>query len=96
MQDDYFILIVWLYFSPFMCDLRGWTRVWCATSSFAIMHGKSSLIETLMVSMFGSSFTVDKSEFTKARLRALQAVPSAFRWFLTMWDALPSISTAKT
>ena len=81
LQDDYFILMSWLYFSPFMCDLRtraaGLDEDVVRFPAFAIVYGKSncgktSLIDTLMVSMFGAPFTVDKSQFTKSRLRALQ------------------------
>ena len=92
LQDDYFILLAWLYFSPFMCDLRaqaaGLDEDVVRYPSFAIVHGKSncgktSLIETLMVSMFGNPFNVDKSEFTKSKLRALQA---SFKRFPVVFD----------
>ncbi len=92
LQDDYFILLAWLYFSPFMCDLRaqadGLDEDVVRYPSFAIVHGKSncgktSLIDTLMVSMFGNAFSMDKNEFTKARLRALQA---RFKRFPVVFD----------
>ena len=81
LQRDYFTLMGWLYFSPFMCDLRSLAflrdsdvvRYPC----FAIIFGKSncgktSLVDTLTTSMFGRAHTVDKSSFTAARLRGLQ------------------------
>ncbi|MDE2817951.1 MAG: phospholipase D family protein [Chloroflexota bacterium] len=80
LQRDYFILWSWLYFAPFMCDMRtlaGHQGDIFRFPSFAIVYGKpscgkSSLIETLMTSMFGKAFTIDKREFTKAQLRDIQ------------------------
>ena len=92
LQEDYFILMSWLYFSPFMCDLRtrarGLDEDVVRFPAFAIVYGKSncgktSLIETLMVSMFGAPFTVEKSQFTKTRLRALQ---SNFKRYPVVFD----------
>ena len=81
LQRDYFILWSWLYFAPFMCDLRFRALVnrrdVIRYPVFAIAFGKSncgksSLVKTLMISMFGKLPDVDKSSFTRARLRALQ------------------------
>ena len=80
LQRDYFILWSWLYFSPFMCDMRtsaGHDGDIFRFPSFAIVYGKpscgkSSLIDTLMTSMFGRAYSVDKREFTKGRLRDIQ------------------------
>ena len=81
LQRDYFILWSWLYFSPMMCDMRSLALIRdediIRYPSFAIVFGKSncgktSLIDTLMTSMFGKSTPVDKSGFTAARLRGLQ------------------------
>ena len=80
LQRDYFILWSWLYFSPFMCDMRtlaGHEGDIFRYPSFAIVYGKpscgkSSLIDTLMTSMFGRAYNVDKREFTKGRLRDIQ------------------------
>ena len=80
LQWDYFILWSWLYFSPFMCDMRtlaGHDGDIFRFPSFAIVYGKpscgkSSLIETLMTSMFGKDYQIDKDGFTKGRLRAIQ------------------------
>ena len=81
LQRDYFILWSWLYFSPFICDMRSLALIKdediIRYPSFAIVFGKSncgktSLIDTLMTSMFGKSTLVDKSGFTASRLRALQ------------------------
>ena len=81
LQWDYFTLWSWLYFSPFMCDMRTLARNWdedvIRYPSFAIIHGKShcgktNLIDTLIASMFGRVFSVYKSSFTKTNLQGLQ------------------------
>ena len=91
LQWDYFILWSWLYFSPFMCDMRtlaGHDGDIFRFPSFAIVYGKpscgkSSLIDTLMTSMFGRAYNVDKREFTKSRLRDIQ---HAYRRFPAVFD----------
>ena len=91
LQRDYFILWSWLYFSPFMCDMRtlaGHEGDIFRYPSFAIVYGKpscgkSSLIDTLMTSMFGRAYNVDKREFTKRRLRDIQ---HAYRRFPAVFD----------
>ena len=81
LQRDYFTLMSWLYFSPFLCDMRSLALLQDSDviryPSFAIVFGKSncgktSLVDTLMTSMFGFAHTVDKGSFTKAQLRGLQ------------------------
>ena len=81
LKRDYFILWSWMYFSPFMCDVRSLAlirgRDVIRYPSFAIVFGKSncgktSLVDTLMTSMLGRAHNVEKSNFTSARLRALQ------------------------
>ena len=81
LQSDYFILMSWLYFSPFMCDMRSLALLQDSDviryPSFAIVFGKSncgktSLVDTLMTSMFGYAKTVDKRSFTTAQLRSVQ------------------------
>ena len=81
LQRDYFILASWLYFSPLMCDLRSLALLKDSDviryPSFAIVFGKSncgktSLVDTMMISMFGYVPTVDKGSFTRAQLRGLQ------------------------
>jgi hypothetical protein len=79
-QRDYFAFMCWFYFSPFICDLRNQA---VSTQSyifdfpfFAIIYGKSNcgktkLIETLMMSMFGNYQFVDKPLFTRSNMRAL-------------------------
>ena len=71
----------WLYFSPFMCDLRSLALLRDSDvirfPSFAIVFGKSncgktSLVDTLMTSMFGHPHIVDKRSFTTTKLRGLQ------------------------
>ena len=91
LQRDYFILWSWLYFSPFMCDMRtlaGHDGDIFRFPSFAIVYGKpscgkSSLIDTLMTSMFGKAYNVDKREFTKSRLRDIQ---HAYKRFPVVFD----------
>ena len=81
LQRDYFTLMSWLYFSPFLCDLRSLALLQDSDviryPSFAIVFGKSncgktSLVDTLMTSMFGFAHTLDKRSFTTAQLRGLQ------------------------
>ena len=92
LQQDYFALWSWLYFSPFMCDLRRLALIQnedvIRYPSFAIAFGKSncgksSIIDTLMTSMFGKVNTVDKRSFTSARLRGLQ---QAYRRLPVVFD----------
>ena len=81
LQRDYFTLMSWLYFSPLLCDLRSLALLQDSDviryPSFAIVFGKSncgktSLVDTLMTSMFGYAHTLDKRSFTTAQLRGLQ------------------------
>ena len=81
LQRDYFTLMAWLYFSPFMCDMRSLALLQDSDvirfPSFAIIFGKSncgktSLVDTLMTSMFGYSPTIDKQAFTASKLFGLQ------------------------
>ena len=92
LQRDYFTLMSWLYFSPFMCDMRSLALLQDSDvirfPSFAIVFGKSncgktSLVDTLMTSMFGFAHTVDKGSFTKAQLRGLQ---HGYRRFPVVFD----------
>ena len=81
LQADYWILMVWLYFSPFMCDMRLHALLLDVDvikyPIFAIVFGKSncgktSLVDTLMTSMLGSAHSIDKRMFTTKNLRGLQ------------------------
>ena len=81
LQRDYFTLMSWLYFSPFLCELRSLALLQDSDviryPVFAIVFGKSncgktSLVDTLMTSMFGYAHTLDKRSFTTAQLRGLQ------------------------
>ncbi len=81
LQRDYFILASWLYFSPFMCDMRSLALLQDSDviryPSFAIVFGKSNcgkttLVDTLTTSMFGFAHTLDKRSFTTSQLRGLQ------------------------
>jgi hypothetical protein len=92
LQRDYFTLMAWLYFSPFMCDMRALALLQDSDvirfPSFAIIFGKSncgktSLIDTLMTSMFGYSRTIPKDAFTASSLRALQ---QAYKRFPVVFD----------
>ncbi|MBI2836631.1 MAG: NgoFVII family restriction endonuclease [Chloroflexi bacterium] len=87
LQRDYFIFMAWLYFSPFMCDMRSLALLQDSDvirfPSFAIIFGKSncgktSLVDTLMTSMFGYTRTIPKADFTASNLRALQQVYKRF------------------
>lgn len=81
LQRDYFTFMSWLYISPFICDLR--TRAVVDGGNifhyplFAIIYGKAncgktSLVDTLIASMFGHPSTVQKDNFTRRTLRGLQ------------------------
>ncbi len=81
LQRDYFTLMAWLYFSPFICDMRSLALLRDSDvvrfPCFAIIFGKSncgktSLVDTLMTSMFGHALTIDKQSFTSAKLLGLQ------------------------
>ena len=81
LQHDYFTLMAWLYFSPFICDMRSLALLQDSDviryPTFAIIFGKAkcgktSLVDTLMTSMFGYAHTVDKRSFTTSQLRGLQ------------------------
>ena len=81
LQRDYFTFMSWLYISPFICDLRTCAVVRGGNvfhyPSFAIIYGKSncgktSLVDTLISSMFGHPSTVQKDNFTRRTLRGLQ------------------------
>ncbi|MDA1349304.1 MAG: phospholipase D-like domain-containing protein [Chloroflexi bacterium] len=81
LQRDYFMFMSWLYASPFICDLRARAVVGGGNifhyPSFAVIYGKSncgktSLVDTLITSMFGHPSTVDKDSFTRGMLRGLQ------------------------
>ena len=92
LQRDYFTFMSWLYISPFICDLR--TRAVVGGGnifhypSFAIIYGKSncgktSLVDTLIATMFGHASTVEKDSFTRSMLRGLQ---QNYRRFPVVFD----------
>jgi len=92
LQRDYFTLMSWLYFSPFICDMRSLALLQDSDvirfPSFAIIFGKSncgktSLVDTLMTSMFSYAHTIDKQSFTASRLRGLQ---QAYKRFPVVFD----------
>ncbi|MBI4333317.1 MAG: phospholipase D family protein [Chloroflexi bacterium] len=86
-QKDYFMFMSWFYMAPFICDLRNNAvvndRFIFDYPMFAILFGKSnsgktSLIQTLMMSMFGQWSFVDKANFTGSNLRGLLATKKRF------------------
>ena len=92
LQRDYFIFMAWLYFSPFICDMRSLAllqdRDVIRFPSFAIIFGKSncgktSLVDTLMTSMFRYARTIPKDAFTASNLRALQ---QSYKRFPVVFD----------
>jgi hypothetical protein len=81
LQRDYYTLMSWLYFAPFICDMRSLALLQDSDviryPSFAVIFGKANggkteLVDTLMTSMFGYAHTVDKRSFTASQLRGLQ------------------------
>ncbi len=92
LQHDYFTLMSWLYFSPFICDMRSLALLQDSDvirfPTFAIIFGKSNcgktcLVDTLLTSMFGYAHTIDKQSFTASRLRGLQ---QAYKRFPVVFD----------
>ena len=81
LQRDYFTFMGWFYFSPLLCDVRNFALRSGAFSfeqpMFAVLYGssncgKTSLIETLMDSMFSHPRIVETDKFTRSNLRALR------------------------
>ncbi len=92
LQRDYFTFMCWFYFSPLMCDMRNKAIRQGIYSfdqpMFAVLYGqsncgKSSLIETLMASMFGYPRIVETQHFTRRNLRGLQ---QTYRRFPVVFD----------
>lgn len=81
LQRDYFTFMSWFYFSPLLCEVRNFVLRTDAFSfgqpMFAVLYGssncgKTSLLETLMVSMFSHPRIVGADQFTRTNLRSLQ------------------------
>ena len=81
LQRDYFTFMSWFYFSPLLCDVRNSAMRSGSFSfeqpMFAVLYGssncgKTSLIETLMHSMFSYPRIVETDKFTRANLRGLR------------------------
>ena len=81
LQRDYFTFMSWFYFSPLLCDVRNAALRSGSFSfeqpMFAVIYGssncgKTSLIETLMHSMFSYPRIVDTDKFTRSNLRGLR------------------------
>lgn len=92
LQRDYFTFMSWFYFAPLMCDLRNEAMRRDVFSfdqpMFAVLYGssncgKTSLVDTLMSSMFANSHFVDSQDFTTSKLRGLQA---AYKRFPVVFD----------
>ena len=92
LQRDYFTFMCWFYISPLMCDLRNLALRQNVYSfdqpMFAVLYGqsncgKTSLIETLMASMFAYPRIVENQYFTRSNLRSLQ---QAYRRFPVVFD----------
>lgn len=92
LQRDYFTFMCWFYFSPVLCDLRNAALRQGVFSfdqpMFAVLYGqsncgKSSLIETLMTSMFSYPTIVEPQYFTRSNLRGLQ---EAYKRFPVVFD----------
>jgi len=92
LQRDYFTFMSWFYFSPLLCELRNTALTQDMFSfkhpMFAIVYGssncgKTSLIETLMTSMFEFPRIVETAQFTRSNLRGLQ---QSYRRFPIVFD----------
>ena len=92
LQRDYFTFMSWFYFSPLLCELRNIALTQDMFSfkhpMFAVVYGssncgKTSLIETLMTSMFEFPRIVETAQFTRTNLRGLQ---QSYRRFPIVFD----------
>ncbi len=92
LQRDYFTFMCWFYFSPLMCDLRNAALRMGHFSfdqpMFSVLYGqsscgKSSLIETLMTSMFSYYHKIEAQSFTRSNLRGLQ---ESYKRFPVVFD----------
>ena len=92
LQRDYYTFMCWFYFSPLMCDLRNNAlregNFSFDQPMFAVLYGqsncgKSSLIETLMKSMFAYPRIVETRYFTRSNLRGLQ---ESYKRFPVVFD----------
>ena len=92
LQRDYYTFMCWFYFSPLMCDLRNNAlregNFSFDQPMFAVLYGqsncgKSSLIETLMKSMFSYPRIVETRYFTRSNLRGLQ---ESYKRFPVVFD----------
>lgn len=92
LQKDYFLFMSWFFASPYLCDLRNRAIVKQGYifdfPLFAILFGKSncgktSLIQTLMLAMFGQYRFIEKQQFTVTNVRALL---SNYRRFPVVFD----------
>ena len=92
LQRDYFTFMSWFYFSPLLCELRNIALTQDMFSfkhpMFAVVYGssncgKTSLIETLMTSMFEFPRIVETAQFTRSNLRGLQ---QSYRRFPIVFD----------
>lgn len=92
LQRDYYTFMCWFYFSPLMCDLRNAALRRDSFSfdqpMFAILYGssncgKTSLVETLMRSMFSYPRIVGTQDFTPGKLRGLQ---QSYKRFPVVFD----------
>ena len=92
LQRDYFTFMSWFYFAPLLCELRNYAIRQDIFSfkhpMFAVVYGssncgKTSLIETLMTSMFEFPRIVETAQFTRTNLRGLQ---QSYRRFPIVFD----------
>ena len=92
LQRDYFTFMCWFYFSPLMCDVRNEAlrmgRFSFDQPMFSVLYGqsscgKSSLIETLMTSMFSYYHKIEAQSFTRSNLRGLQ---ESYKRFPVVFD----------
>ena len=92
LQRDYFTFMSWFYFSPLLCDVRNAALRSGSFSfeqpMFAVLYGssncgKTSLIETLMHSMFSYPRIVETDKFTRSNLRGLR---EAFKRLPVVFD----------
>ena len=96
LQRDYFTFWAWIYFSPFICDMRAYAQAHGTDviryPMFSVIYeksacGKSKLIKTLMISMFGYDKQIEKSGFTTTKLKGLR---ESYKRFPVFFDDIGS------
>ena len=102
LQERYFGLMSWLYFSPFMCDMRSQAynqdKDIIRYPQFAVVHGtnscgKTKLVETVMISMFNFPPRMHKSLF---RTDDIRSVLYSYKRLPVLYDDIETSQFSRT